>query len=156
MNRKLTVAAAMLVAVAGAIAFFALRSPPPPPRPAPGPSAHGSGIDNAMAAATALYDAPDGTTPCETAYNAFAHSEDVAKNAHVTAVVLRLAPRDEFLARCGALPPATQQCLAPKYLRGHREECARSRMSPDALKPMVELKQAGTAVSNANEPPPPN
>jgi hypothetical protein len=154
MNLKLVVAlAAVLVAGAGAAIFFALRRAPLPPLPpaATAPSAHASGMDRAMAAANALYHAPEGSTPCETAYNALKSSDDLARREHVTPVVLRLAPREEFLARCGALPPATQQCLVPVYLRSHREDCARSRPSPDVLKAIVELRQAAPA-EGLNEP----
>ncbi len=152
MNRNLAVTiAAVVLAGGGALAFFTLRPPPHQHAPA-APSAHGSGMDRAMAAANALYDAQEGKTPCETAYNALKTSDDVAKTQNAKSVVLRLAPRDEFLARCGALSPVTQQCLVPKYLRSHREECVPARPSPDVLKAMVELRQA--SQDDEGEPPP--
>lgn len=108
-----------------------------------------------MAAMTALYEAPEGKTPCESAYLALAASESAAKTANAPPLVLRLAPRDDFLARCSALPPATQGCLVPKYKRGHQEECEKARPSPELLKPLFELAHAASAPArNENEPPP--
>ncbi len=134
----------LAAAIVGAALFLVLRrnhppAPPPPAPPAPGQeSAHGAGIDHAMAAVLAMQNAPEGATPCETAYNAFKASKDVSDTQDVKAVVLRLAPRDEFLTRCADLPPQTQQCLAPRYMWQHRAECRGA--SPAAnLSGMVEL-----------------
>ena len=93
---------------------------------------------DSMAAVLALQNAPDGATPCETAYNAFKASKDVSDTQGVKAVVLSLAPRDEFLARCAGLPPDTQACLTPRYMWKHRADCQRA--DPGAkLSGMVEL-----------------
>ena len=144
MNRKLVVAASVVVVVAAAAVVFASvgrrgheRSHPAPS----GTSDHGSGIDRSMAAYLAMYQAPPGSTPCESAYNALKASQDYATQHQVAAVVLRLAPRDEFLQRCAAQPPLTQQCLVPVYLTQHRAECAPAKPAPEVLSPMFELKQ---------------
>jgi hypothetical protein len=147
---------ALVVAAGAAVALF-LRRPTPPPPPPPPPaqeSGHGAGIDHAMAAALAMVRAPEGATPCETAYNAFKASYDVSQTQDVKAVVLRLAPRDEFLAKCATLPPDGQVCLGPRYAARHRPECEAARPTPEALSPMVELLQrrASNAQSEGEEP----
>ena len=145
MNRRLLVGASVVVVLAGAAVVFASvgrRSSPAHPHPAAsGPSEHGNGMDHAMSAILVMYKAPAGNTPCESAYNAFKASQDYAAANDATAVVLRLAPRDEFLQRCAALPPLSQQCMVPAYLAQHRQECAKAKPAPEALSPMIELKQ---------------
>jgi hypothetical protein len=101
-------------------------------------SPHGAEMDHAMAAVLAMQSAPDGATPCETAYNAFKASKDVSDTQGVKAVVLSLAPRDEFLSRCAQLSPQTQACLAPRYMWKHRAECQRADPGVN-LSGMVEL-----------------
>jgi hypothetical protein len=140
-NRARLLVAALIL---GAAVFLVLRrhradlpplaTPPVTSRE----SAHAAGIDRSMAAVLALQNAPDGATPCETAYNAFKASKDVSDTQGVKAVVLSLAPRDEFLARCAGLPPDTQACLTPRYMWKHRADCQRA--DPGAkLSGMVEL-----------------
>lgn len=123
-------------------------------------SGHGAGIDHAMGAVVALYHAPEGSTPCETAYNAFKASQDMATQKNLTPVVLKLVPRDQFLATCNRLPPPTQQCMVPLYLAEHRPECAKVKPPQDGLDSLVQLKHAaepGLPVEEQqemSEPPP--
>lgn len=161
LHRMIGTKAKLLLAViiVGGAAFLVLRrsSPPTAPRPLPAEVGHGAAIDRSMAAVLAMQDAPEGNTPCESAYNAFKASYDVSQNTGAKAVVLRLAPRDEFLAKCAALPPAYQQCVAPKYLSRHREECEHVRVSAaTALSGMVTLRERTPpgGSSEGNEPPP--
>ena len=157
MNRSiLAVAAAVLLVGGGAAAFVLLRRPPPP-KPSPRitqESAHSAGIDRSMVAVRALYEAPAGKTPCESAYNAFKASEDVAKAEGAKAVVLKLAPRDEFLRRCEALAKELQACLVPDYLAKHRDECAKVRPEPSVLDPLVELRHASEPQRDEPAPTP--
>lgn len=135
----------LAAAIVGAALFLVLRRNHPPAAPPPAPptpgqeSEHGAGIDRAMAAVLAMKTAPPGATPCETAYNAFKTSKDVSDTQDVKAVVLRLAPRDEFLARCAQLPPQTQACLSPPYMWSHHADCQGAAPSPDALTAIVEV-----------------
>ncbi|HEY5243102.1 MAG TPA: hypothetical protein VIJ22_16595 [Polyangiaceae bacterium] len=144
MNRKLLVVAAVVVVGAGAgtFAFFARRGPSHSHLASTQTSEHGVGMDQAMAAVRAEYSAPEGSTPCASAYNAFKASQDYAAEHDVTPVVLRLAPYDEFLQRCSALPEATQRCLVPRYMARRRAECDKAKPPADALAPMLELKAA--------------
>src|SRR4051812_45112426 len=119
--------AALAAAVVAAAAIYAFRSTRPAAAPIPSmPSStsdHGADIDNSMAAFRAMFHAPAGATACETAYNAFKASDDVAKAENVKAVVVWLAPRDEFLTKCSALSPEAQRCLAPAYKMKNQESC---------------------------------
>jgi hypothetical protein len=141
MNRKL-IALATVVLVAGiAVAVFGSvqrRSNHPAPATS---SSHSNGIDHAMSSLLALYHAPVGATPCETAYNAFKASLDYSTQHNVTPVVIWLAPHDDFIARCSALPPPAQQCMVPVYISQHRPECQLAKPSDDALKTMAQLRQ---------------
>ena len=160
MNRRL-VAAATLVLVAGVavIVFGTVRGRTHPAPPVASISAHGAGMDHAMGAVNALYHAPEGSTPCESAYNAFKYSLDVSAQKQLTPVVLKLAPRDQFLATCGSLPAPTQQCLVPAYLSEHREACQKAKPQQDVLDSLVQLKHAmepgsQSEMQEPSEPPP--
>jgi hypothetical protein len=150
-NRRL-VAAATLVLVAGvAVVVFGAtrrRAHDPPPAASTG---HGAAMDQAMGAVVALYHAPEGATPCETAYNAFKASLDLSTLKQLTPVVLKLAPRDQFLATCSTLPPASQQCLVPMHFSEHRTECAKAKPPQDVLDSLVQLKHQAAPGSPAAE-----
>jgi hypothetical protein len=139
MNRKLVAIGTAVLACGIGVAVFGSVHGRAPVRPAP-TSTHGNGIDHSMSAVLALYKAPTAATPCETAYNAFKASQDYAAQEHVTAIVLRLAPHDDFIARCTAEPPLTQQCIVPLYLSQHRPECAKAKPSQDVLDALVLMK----------------
>jgi hypothetical protein len=143
MNPKLVATAAIVLAVGVAVAVAGSARRRGIVHPAASGSAeseHGVGMDRAMAAELAMYNAPEGSTPCESAYNALKASQDLSTQQHVTPVVLRLAPRDEFLQRCASLPGAAQSCLAPRYLSKHRAECDKAKPSADVLAALVEMK----------------
>jgi hypothetical protein len=149
--------AGLVLGAGAALAFRRPVAPPPPPVSPAHESAHASGMDHAMAAVIAMQHAPEGSTPCESAYNAFKASQDVAQSQNVKAVVLKLAPRDEFLSKCSALPPAAQTCLVPRYLSRHHQECSSVRATADTLAPMVELMtrtSPGFSTVDDNEPAP--
>ncbi|HEX9102694.1 MAG TPA: hypothetical protein VF997_10845 [Polyangia bacterium] len=145
MSRSLLAALAAVLFVGGGAAGFVLLRRPPLPPPSPRlkqESAHAAGIDRSMAAVRALQTAPAGATSCESAYNAFKASDDAAKHEGAKPVVLALAPRDEFLRRCAALPKEVQACLVPSWLAAHREACDKVKPSPKTLEPLVDLRRA--------------
>lgn len=141
MNRKLLAVASVVLVCALGVAIFGTVQARNHPKPAPS-SDHGNGIDRAMAAVVALFHAPAGATPCESAYNAFKASLDVSTVQNVTPIVLWLAPHDDFIARCSALPPATQQCMVPQYMSQHRSECVAAKPPDAVLESMAKLKHA--------------
>ncbi len=129
MRRIWQLAAAL--AIVGGAAFLVFRRPQPAPvvdgHVTLRKVGHAEGIDQNMASILALLKAPEGATPCETAFNAYQHSLDVAKEQRVKSAVIRLAPRDEFLATCGALPADVQQCMVPRYDVDHKRDCDKVR-----------------------------
>jgi hypothetical protein len=142
MNRKLLVGVSIVAIVAAAaVAFSASKRGAAKAGPTSSRSEHGNGIDNAMGAINALYHAPVGATPCESAYNAFKASLDFSTQQGTTPVVLRLAPHDDFIARCTALPEQTQKCVWPAYMAEHRDECKPLKPPDATLNAMVELKR---------------
>lgn len=144
MNRKLVVGAALIVAAGVAVVVYgpAGRRAPASTIPSAVPtSSHAAGIDHSMAAVLALYTTEATGTPCERAYAAYKASLDVSTQQHATAIVLRLAPRDEFMGRCTALPGPVQQCVVPSYKWAHQAECDKAKPPDDVLAAMVELKK---------------
>ncbi|HEY8038424.1 MAG TPA: hypothetical protein VIF15_01470 [Polyangiaceae bacterium] len=144
MNKKL--AATVLVVGAGAlVALGVARNRQSHPHPmSSASSGHGAEIDRQMAAVRAFYVAQPGATPCETAYNAFKASQDLSDaDKSLRPVVTYLAPHDDFVARCQALPPATQQCVAPVYMAQHRAECLKARPDPAVMKTMADILPPG-------------
>jgi hypothetical protein len=121
MTRKRLAVALVLLAVAVA-AVLLLRSRQR--RVQRGPSEHAEGIDYAMSPVLAMFKAPEGSTPCETAYNAF-HAFEVAQQhkGGGDAPWGALPERSVFLARCATLPEQEQLCFQPRYLARHHAEC---------------------------------
>lgn len=110
-----------VLVVAAAVAVVLLRS-----RHAQAPttaSPHGAGIDFRMAPLEAAMHAPDGSTPCESAYNSLAALDAKAREQGQRTPWKRLADRDAFLARCAELPAQDQQCLAARYQAHHHDVC---------------------------------
>ena len=145
MNKKRIAAATLVLVIGVAVVVLGAtrrREHIPVASAALSASGHGAGIDHAMSAVVALYHAPQGATPCETAYNAFKNSQDVAGKENVTPVVFKLAPRDQFIATCSGLGPESQKCMVPIYLAEHRPECKPAKPAQDVLDSMVQLKHA--------------
>ena len=131
MRKVALVSAAVLAVSAAAVSVWvATRSdsdsaaeskPPPPTR---GASAHGEHMDDAYASVLAMYDAPEGGTPCETALNAFAAEASKARSLRRESHFAFVADRGEFIAGCEQLAAQAQRCLAPYYQARHRDDCA--------------------------------
>ncbi len=143
-RRVVGLAVALLVLAGGVLLLRSSGSVPAVVAPVhphpPATSPHGAQIDHAMGAVLALYHAPEGSTPCESAYNAFKASLDYSSHESVKAAVLRLSPREEFLQRCNELPPATQQCMVPLYNTQHKDPCSLVKPSDATMRAMVELQ----------------
>lgn len=82
----------------------------------------------------AMLNAPDQPTPCLTAYAALEAERATMKLHDGKSMFTWVAAKDEFVARCEELPPAQQQCMAPRYRRDHANDCSKARPLPDVLK----------------------
>ncbi len=154
MKIVLAAAAVLLLAGGGTLAWRVARERSRPKHPPPPTtSQHGAGIDNQMSAVRAAYGAAAGANDCESAYNAFKASDDLGRSGQARAVVVRLAPRDQFLTLCAALSPGVQACLVPKYLAEHREQCRALRPTPEVISPMVQLTLPGQMAEPPEAPP---
>jgi hypothetical protein len=87
------------------------------------PATAAPGVDYAMSPFAAAFDAPEGATPCETAYNAFHAIDDASRARNKSTPWSSLPERDTFLARCAALPPQEQQCYQPRYSAANHPIC---------------------------------
>jgi hypothetical protein len=108
-----------------------------PPRPAAG---HAASIDDSYSTVTAMYKAPEGATPCESAYNAIAAEQDAAQATKHESIFKFVAAKDEFSRVCQALPAASQACLVPRYQARHRVECANASASSQQLEKLYVLR----------------
>jgi hypothetical protein len=104
------------------------------------PSPHGSGIDRKLAQITAMMKAPEGKTPCETAWNATQAEQEAAKQLGKRSLFLRVAEQGEFMRLCNALPKEAQPCMAPRYMAENRQKCLPHRPSPEVLRAMFEMR----------------
>jgi hypothetical protein len=100
---------------------------------------HAGGIDEADTSVSieAMMKAPEGATPCETAYAAIEAEQAAAKLRGTRSIFQFVAPKPDFLAGCAALPETVQKCMAPRYRREHDDECLRARPDSEALKKLV-------------------
>lgn len=80
---------------------------------------HGIDSSDTGASLNAMSSAPDGATPCESAYNSFAAEQASAQMRKSKSLFRFVAPKDEFIATCQTLPAETQKCMLPRYQRAH-------------------------------------
>ncbi len=134
MNLGVALRVAIVVLAAGAVgAIVYSRSRRTEPSHA---ATAAPGVDWATGGQDALRTAPEGATPCESAYNAVQASLQASSKTGRSAVVKWVAPKDQFLAACNSLSPDAQRCAVPRYATDHRDECERLKPSPETLKAM--------------------
>lgn len=148
MNTKIVirVGAVLVVAAAGAFLFVAKQRRIQQPQQHHDPSEHGKGIEWAMAPLSAPFEAPEGATPCETAYIAVTTSQQLAKESGRSALFTFVADKDVFLVKCNALSKEQQTCMRPRYIVTHREECQRIRPPQATLDEMFRVVEAPDPV----------
>jgi hypothetical protein len=134
------VAAVLLIAGAGGGAALYWRPAHHPPR-SDAPDPHREGLARATSPIVAMFHAPEGKTPCESAYNAFKVAKDAADEQGLPSPFVKLSKREDFLAACAKLPEGAQKCLVPKYDAHHNEECQHARPSSESLKALYELPE---------------
>ena len=118
MNTKRTVAVVVVVAAALAIVVWQRKRA----TRASGEVAN-KALDYRLSPVLSAYQAPEGSTPCETAYNACAALDRGAKERGGPTPWTALPDRATFLTRCAALPAQEQQCLQPRYAAEHHDPC---------------------------------
>jgi hypothetical protein len=87
-----------------------------------------------------MMNAPEGKTPCETAWNATVAEREAAQRLGKKSVFLRVAPQEEFMRLCYALPAEAQPCASPRYLAKNRERCEAVRPPRSQIKAMAEMR----------------
>lgn len=80
-------------------------------------------IDYGLAPVLSAYQAAQGATPCETAYNACLALDLASRQRNAPTPWTTLPDRATFLQRCNALPSQDQQCLQPRYAAAHHDPC---------------------------------
>jgi hypothetical protein len=149
MNTKIVIRVGAVVVAAGAVALLFVakqRRAQQHPQQHHDPSEHGKGIEWAMAPLSAPFDAPEGATPCETAYIAVMTSQQLAKESGRGALFTFVAEKDVFLLKCNALSKEQQTCIQPRYIVTHRDECQRIRPPQAALDEMFKAVEAADPV----------
>jgi len=120
MKKGLVVLGVLVVAGAAAVYFFYFA---PRMQQKAEREEHRQAIEHELAPMTAMMKAPDGATPCETAFNAFSAYDTTAKAQGAARPWAELPDRTGFLARCGGLSQPEQQCLQPRYQAQHHDVC---------------------------------
>jgi hypothetical protein len=150
MTKKLAFLAGVALAGVIAVVVWARRGGSTHHDRADTTSVHATGIDQTDSSASmiAMINAPEGATPCESAFNALDAEQAAARLRKSKSMFKWVAAKDEFVARCRELPEKSQQCMAPRYRREH-DDCATAR-PPDAVlqkmfiaEPVVEEKLPG-------------
>ena len=139
MRKKLAVVAAGVLAGAAVVYAVARGRGLPHHHHVDTTAVHAVGIDDTdvSVAFSAMLNAPELATPCETAYAAIDAAQAAAKLRGTRSLFAWVAPRPAFLAGCQALTPEEQRCMMPRYRRDHRDDCARARPDDAALKKLV-------------------
>ena len=143
--KKIVVIATVAVLVAVAFFVWWRRDTKPPHKKADVDTVHANAIDRADVSASmiTILNAPEGATPCDTAWLAVEAEQAATKLRKGKSLFTWVAPKADFLAACQALPPDVQKCMAPRYHRDHTDECLRKKPADDVLKKMfVQIPQA--------------
>jgi hypothetical protein len=116
---------------------------------------HRQALEHELAPLTAMMKAPDGATPCETAFNAFSAYDTTAKAQGGARPWVELPDRAGFLTRCGTLSQQEQQCLQPRYQARQHDVCDPLLEGIKNRKVLYEPVGHATKASGVSEPPPP-
>lgn len=138
-TKLVVVAAVILAAAAGLVVYLRGRDWGRHHAHADTTSVHAGGIDQSDTAVSieAMMNAPEGATPCETAYAAIEAEQQATKLRGTRSIFEWVAPKADFLAACAALTPEQQKCMALRYRRAHDDECQQARPSPDTLAKLI-------------------
>jgi len=139
MNRKLVAAGVLAIAAAVVIFIVTHGHRGKHHAHADTTSVHAAAFDRTDTAVSmeAMMNAPEGATPCETAYAAIEAEQQAVKLRGTRSIFEWVAQKPDFLANCQALTPGQQKCMALHYRRAHDEECQRERPSPETMAKLI-------------------
>ena len=143
MNNRLVIGAGVCVVAGAAVVVFAVRGKDPAsprhPNTVDTKSVHAKAIDrtDASQSFSAMLNAPEAATPCETAYAALEAEQAAARRRGGTSIFTWVAPKPDFLAVCQAQSALVQQCMMPRFRRDHAEECVQVKPPDEVLRKLV-------------------
>lgn len=116
------------------------QQPAQTPQP-PAQGTHSASIDNSYATVLAMYNAPEGATPCESAYNVVAAEQAAAKTMKRESIFKFVAAKDVFFTLCQALPAASQHCLVPRYEARNHEACQSAKAPAEQVNKLFVIRK---------------
>lgn len=117
------------------------KLPPAPPKEPANVGGHGTGIDDSYATLRAMYQAPEGATPCESLHNAVIAEQDAAKAMKRASVFSFVAPKDAFMKTCQALPATIQSCLVPRYQARNQQACESAQAATEDVAKLYKVRE---------------
>lgn len=117
--------------------------------------AHAQSIDHSYSAVRAMYEAPEGATPCESAFHAVTAEQEAAKGTKRGSIFSFVAPKDEFLKLCQAFTPQAQQCLVPKYQARNQATCVSARPPIEQVEKLFAIRKDLDQISDEEPAPAP-
>lgn len=84
---------------------------------------HRRALDRSHEPYRAAIGAPEGSSPCESAYNAREAFESKAAELGLPPPWKTARTRKDFVAECSKRSDEEQRCLVPKYQMGHWNDC---------------------------------
>jgi hypothetical protein len=121
MKRRLLILLPVLACLVGGVWYW--RSVSRRQAVAAAAQAHRDQLNEQYAPMAAYMNAPPGSSPCESAFNAF---QAFGAKAEETGQALpwdSFPDKPTFLQRCSALPESDQNCLDPRYQAKNLEAC---------------------------------
>lgn len=80
-------------------------------------------LDRSLAPVAAFMSAPAGSSPCESAFNAYQAFGAKAQELNMKLPWDSFPDHATFIARCTALPEQSQLCLSPQYQAKNLSSC---------------------------------
>lgn len=127
----------------------------PPASGSAAQGAHAKSIDQSYSSVRAMYEAPDGATPCESLFNAITAEQEAAKGTKRGSIFSFVAPKDELLRLCAALPAEGQRCLVPAYQARNQATCLSAKPPSEQVDKLYVLRKDLDQVTDEEPAPTP-
>jgi hypothetical protein len=138
MDRKRVVAGGGALLVVGVVVFVVVRERKT--WKSPTHDSHAAGVEYRLAPLVEMGEAPEGSTPCETAWNAYKAFDDASKVQSSKTPYGVLPDKETLIARCSALPELEQKCLGPKFFSKNGALCQPIAQKYDGKNPLFVTK----------------